>query len=52
MTGHAGAVHVDKIADLESDFDWALNEECFTFAECAQYQGNFVAANKAVFHAE
>jgi hypothetical protein len=43
---------IDQLADLEPDFDWALNEECFTFHECAQYQDNFLAANKAVFHAE
>ncbi len=43
---------IDQLADLEPDFDWALNEECFTFNECAQYQDNFLAANKAVLHAE
>ncbi len=43
---------IDQAADLEPYFDWALNEECFAFDECAQYQGNFLASNKAVFHAE
>jgi hypothetical protein len=43
---------IDQLADLQPDFDWALNEECFTFNECAQYQDNFLASNKAVFHAE
>jgi hypothetical protein len=43
---------VEQAADLEPYFDWALNEECFTYDECAQYQDNFLAANKAVFHAE
>jgi hypothetical protein len=44
--------NVDQLADFVRDFDWALNEECFTFKECAQYQDNFLAADKAVFHAE
>ena len=43
---------VDQLAELEPYFDWALNEECFTYDECTQYQENFLAANKAVFHAE
>ncbi len=43
---------VEQLADLEPDFDWAINEECFVFEECAQYQGTFLASNKAVFHAE
>ena len=43
---------IDQLGDLEPYFDWALNEECFTYDECAQYQDNFLAANKAVFHAE
>jgi hypothetical protein len=43
---------VDQLTELEPYFDWALNEECFTYNECAQYRDNFLAANKAVFHAE
>ena len=43
---------VDQLAELEPDFDWAINEECFAFNECAQYRINFLAADKAVFHAE
>lgn len=43
---------LDQLADLVSDFDWALNEECFTYDECALYEDTFLAANKAVFHAE
>jgi hypothetical protein len=43
---------LDQLGDLEPDFDWALNEECFTFNECAKYEGNFLASKKAVFHAE
>jgi hypothetical protein len=42
----------DQLAELEPYFDWALNEECFTYTECTHYQDNFLAANKAVFHAE
>jgi hypothetical protein len=43
---------VGQAADLEPYFDWAINEECFTYDECAQYRDNFLGANKAVFHAE
>jgi hypothetical protein len=41
---------LDQIPDLEPLFDWALNEECFTYDECNAYQPAFAA--KAVFHAE
>jgi hypothetical protein len=43
---------VAQLAELEPDFDWALNEECFIFEECEAYEDTFIAANKAVFHAE
>jgi hypothetical protein len=43
---------VDQLADLEPDFDWALNEECVKHKECAHYRDNFLVAQKAVFHAE
>lgn len=43
---------LDQLADLVDDFDWALNEECFTYDECSLYSDTFIAANKAVFHAE
>jgi hypothetical protein len=43
---------IDQLDDLVADFDWALNEECYTYAECDAYSPNFLAANKAVFHAE
>ena len=42
---------VDQVAALEPSFDWALNEECSKYNECATLQP-FVQANKAVFHAE
>jgi hypothetical protein len=42
---------VGQVAALEPDFDWALNEECSKYNECATLSP-FVQANKAVFHAE
>ncbi len=43
---------IAQLADLVDDFDWALNEECFAFEECDAYSDTFIAAGKAVFHAE
>ena len=42
---------LDQVADLVGNFDWALNEECFTYDECDQLHP-FVAAGKAVFNVE
>jgi hypothetical protein len=42
---------VGQLAALVGWFDWALNEECYAYAECRRYQP-FVAAGKAVFHVE
>jgi hypothetical protein len=42
---------VDQIAALQPSFDWALNEQCYQYAECGGY-ASFVAAGKAVFIAE
>jgi hypothetical protein len=42
---------VDQAAALEPSFDWALNEECSRYDECATLEP-FVQANKAVFHVE
>jgi hypothetical protein len=42
---------LDQVTALEPSFDWALNEECSKYSECATLQP-FVQANKAVFHAE
>lgn len=42
---------VDLIPALVDQFDWALNEECLSFDECATVQP-FIAAGKAVFHVE
>lgn len=44
--------NLSQLDDLVDDFDWALNEECFAFDECDVYVDNFLAQNKAVFHAE
>ncbi len=41
----------DLVPSLIKDFDWALNEECLAFSECAQ-ERPFIDAGKAVFHVE
>ena len=43
---------LDQLQQLEPDFDWALNEECFAYDECELYADTFIARGKAVFHAE
>ncbi|MGW0316412.1 endo alpha-1,4 polygalactosaminidase [Streptomyces flavidovirens] len=40
-----------QIPDLLDDFDFAVNEECAQYGECALLEP-FVVAGKAVFHAE
>ena len=42
---------LDQVAQLEPDFDFAINEQCFEYGECAMLQP-FIAAGKAVFNAE
>ncbi|GAA0811380.1 endo alpha-1,4 polygalactosaminidase [Spirilliplanes yamanashiensis] len=42
---------LDQVPALVADFDFAVNEECAAYAECAALTP-FVAAGKAVFHAE
>jgi hypothetical protein len=42
---------LDQIGALLPYFDWALNEECFTYTEC-DLLTPFVQANKAVFGVE
>jgi hypothetical protein len=42
---------LDQVTDLLSDFDWALNEECFDWSECDLLLP-FIQAGKAVFHVE
>lgn len=42
---------VEQAAALEPLFDWAINEECFTYDECGALLP-FIEAGKAVFHVE
>jgi hypothetical protein len=42
---------VDQINDLVGSFDFAVNEECFTYSECGKLTP-FVQAGKAVFGIE
>jgi hypothetical protein len=42
---------LDQIPMLLSDFDWALDEQCFEFDECDQLSP-FIDAGKAVFQVE
>jgi hypothetical protein len=42
---------LEQIPDLVSDFDWCLDEECWTYRECST-TSPFIGAGKAVFHAE
>ncbi len=42
---------LDQVRQLQPYFDFALDEQCFEYAECAQLRP-FVAAHKAVFEVE
>jgi hypothetical protein len=42
---------LDQIVDLQPLFDWALNEECFTYNECDLLLP-FIESHKAVFGVE
>jgi hypothetical protein len=42
---------LDQVVDLVADFDWALDEQCYEYAECHLLQP-FVDAGKAVFGVE
>lgn len=42
---------LELLPKLLSHFDWALNEECLSYAECALL-APFIQAQKAVFHVE
>ncbi|GHA35677.1 endo alpha-1,4 polygalactosaminidase [Streptomyces anthocyanicus] len=42
---------LDQIPDLVDDFDFAVNEQCAQYGECADNRP-FVDADKAVFHVE
>ena len=43
--------NIDQVKDLESYFDFAINESCHVYNECEAYK-KFTKANKAVFNAE
>jgi hypothetical protein len=43
--------NVDQLADLVSDFDMAVNEQCHQYKECGGYAA-FISAGKPVFNAE
>lgn len=43
---------LSQLEALEPHFDWALNESCWSYDECDLYEPTFIAAGKAVFHAE
>ena len=42
---------VEQVPDLLASFDWALNEECFTYQECDAL-APFTRSGKAVFEVE
>ncbi len=42
---------LDQVGDLVGDFDFAINEECFTYSECATLMP-FTQAGKAVLQTE
>jgi hypothetical protein len=42
---------LDQVGDLVASFDWALNEECFTYDECDLLRP-FIAAGKPVLNVE
>lgn len=42
---------VEQAAELEPWFDWALNEQCYQYGECAALSV-FIRNGKAVFHVE
>jgi hypothetical protein len=43
---------VDQLPGLAPYFDYAINEQCQQYNECAGYTANFVNAGKAVFQVE
>ncbi len=42
---------LEQLPDLQGDFDFAINEECFALNECSAY-ASFIALGKPVFNAE
>jgi hypothetical protein len=43
---------VEQVPDLAPYFDYAINEQCQQYGECANYTTYFVSAGKAVFQVE
>jgi hypothetical protein len=44
---------LDLIPQLLSDFDFAVNEQCYAYSnECSTYETTFLSQNKAVFNQE
>lgn len=42
---------LEQLGDLQGEFDFAVNEECFALNECGTY-ASFIAVGKPVFNAE
>jgi hypothetical protein len=47
-------VHASYVPSLLANFDWALVEQCYEYAECSVYSqaGSFLPLGKAVFEVE
>ncbi len=43
---------VEQLVDLSPYFDYAINEQCQQYNECAGYTTYFISANKTVFQVE
>ena len=48
----APSTDTTQLDELADEFDWALNEECVQYDECAGLGATFIDAGKAVFHVE
>ena len=44
--------NIEQFDAIASAYDFAVNEECFEFDECAEYSDDFIDDDKAVFHIE
>jgi hypothetical protein len=42
----------ENAPSLEPSFDWALDEQCYEYAECSYFKTSFIAKGKAVFDVE
>jgi hypothetical protein len=43
---------LEQVPALAGDFDFAVNEQCFQYRECAVLHRNFIENGKPVFHVE